>query len=575
MPAHLTDSPLRLTFVFSSGRSHVSRLDRYPNQPLVRQLALGLENLTHPHGDVDAKGTAKDYTRCIGHIVRWLDLAGFSGTAADVTAAHMVGFWRSTDAVIEGVSRRLLRAVDAHVEPLREDVRKHLDGAPFRVTHNRDRQAYRSYSDGEWQRLVRCCTDIVSASWSEHNEAIKTATAGRDPAVAGWSEQNLLWLLHNRGALGQLDVAAHMGYQGRGGVVKRGGVATMGSKLFVTTDVALAYRLLLGTASGIVPDGLDDLELSDVDWAGDETVVLSYLKQRTGPESLNLPAPAVRILRQWLRHSAPIRGFAREDIRANLWLSYYPAGPGHKRVLAPVFQYVTVRSWVARYNLLGDDGQPLHLHKARIRTTFHQRRDKSRWTGRVTIDPNHSARVEGDHYLSAPTPAQQDSLEAVIEQAQADLIRKATTPLVLAQDDVEHAAARLPTELAGLRVTDKVIAELVGGQRDVFTAACADQLAGLHGPAGKPCPARPWVCLLCPLAVFAPRHAPNLLRLKAFFARSFRQMPAAHFMAVFGPYAQRLDEILPRFSPSILAAARIEVSDRDHELPLRPEETTS
>ena len=71
----------------------------------------------------------------------------------------------------------------------------------------------------------------------------------------------------------------------------------------------------------------------------------------------------------------------------------------------------------------------------------------------------------------------------------------------------------------------------------MFTAACADQLSGLHGPKGKPCPARPWVCLLCPLAVFAPRHAANLLRLKAFFSRQWRQMPAAQFMAVFGPYA--------------------------------------
>ena len=91
--------------------------------------------------------------------------------------------------------------------------------------------------------------------------------------------------------------------------------------------------------------------------------------------------------------------------------------------------------------------------------------------------------------------------------------------------------------------------------RDVFTAACADQLSGLHGPKGKPCPARPWVCLLCPLAVFAPRHAANLLRLKAFFSRQWRQMPAAQFMAVFGPYAARIDQVLDRFDPAVLAAA--------------------
>jgi hypothetical protein len=117
-------------------------------------------------------------------------------------------------------------------------------------------------------------------------------------------------------------------------------------------------------------------------------------------------------------------------------------------------------------------------------------------------------------------------------------------------------------------------AELVGGERDVFVAACADQLSGLHGPKGKPCPARPWVFLLCPLAVFAPRHTANLLRLKAFFSRQWQQMPAARFMAVFGPYAQRISQVLERFDPAMLAEASRDVIDHDAELPLRPEEAT-
>jgi hypothetical protein len=120
-----------------------------------------------------------------------------------------------------------------------------------------------------------------------------------------------------------------------------------------------------------------------------------------------------------------------------------------------------------------------------------------------------------------------------------------------------------------------VLAELLSGQRDVFAAACSDQLSGLHGPRGKPCPARPWVCLLCPLAVFAPRHAANLLRLKAFFTRQWQAMPAAQFMAVFGPYAQRIHQVLDRYEPAVLEAAASQVDDHDDELPLRPEELTA
>jgi hypothetical protein len=112
----------------------------------------------------------------------------------------------------------------------------------------------------------------------------------------------------------------------------------------------------------------------------------------------------------------------------------------------------------------------------------------------------------------------------------------------------------------------------------VFVASCADSLAGIHGPAGKPCPARPWVCLLCPLAIFTPRHLANLLRMKAFFARQWQQMPSAHFMAIFGPYAQRVDEVIAVFAgtdPAGLARATAVVRDRDDELPLRPEERTA
>ena len=162
-----------------------------------------------------------------------------------------------------------------------------------------------------------------------------------------------------------------------------------------------------------------------------------------------------------------------------------------------------------------------------------------------------------------------------MEDAQHDLLRRAHPPTVITEEDAAALAAGYPQLTADLGLDDTVIAELAGGTRDVFTAACGDQLSGLHGPPGRPCPARPWVCLLCPLAVFAPRHAVNLLRLKAFFSRQWRQMPAAQFMAVFGPYAARIDQVLERFGPAALASASALVAGTDDEIPLRPEELTA
>ena len=64
------------------------------------------------------------------------------------------------------------------------------------------------------------------------------------------------------------------------------------------------------------------------------------------------------------------------------------------------------------------------------------------------------------------------------------------------------------------------------------------------------------------------------VRLKAFFGRQWRQMLAAQFMAVFGPYAQRIDQVFDRFDPAVLARAADAVTDSDTGLPIRPEEST-
>lgn len=284
----------------------------------------------------------------------------------------------------------------------------------------------------------------------------------------------------------------------------------------------------------------------------------------------------MRLLEQWLAHSALMRGHADLEQRRQLWLRLSKPGGTEISAKAGAASRVAVQRWVARHGLLDADGKPLKIHRSRIRTTFQSLRDKSSWAGRgrATIDPNHSPEVEGDHYLTAATPSQRRAVEAIVEDAQHDLLRKAHPPTVVTDEEATTLARDYPQLVASLALDDTVIAELVGGQRDVFTAACADQLAGLHGPKGKPCPARPWVCLLCPLAVFAPRHAANLLRLKAFFSRHWQQMPAAQFMAVFGPYAQRIGQVLDRFDPAVLARAASRVGDRDDELPLRPEEST-
>jgi hypothetical protein len=506
-------------------------------------------------------------------MTRHLAAGGFAGGAGDLRRAQVAQYWVASSGTREACTRRMLLGFLAVGGTL--DARLAELAAGRAYNPRRSHHQLPPYSEAEWRRLADTCQAITAESYAAHKAALAAAGRGRHPREHGWSADNLRWLIARTGPVGIVAFGEHLGYSDNV-IRQRGGVLEASWDLFPALDVVIAYRLLFGVYSGIVPDGIDDLVTGDIDWAGDSTILLSYVKGRTAAESLNLPRQAVRLLEQWLAHSALLRSHADPGQRRGLWLRLKKPGGTEISAKGGRASRIAVQRWIERHGVAGDDGRPLKIHQSRIRTTHLSMRDKRTWAGRgrATIDPNHSPEVEGDHYLTATTPSQRQAAEAIVEDAQHDLLRRASPPVVISGEDAASLARSYPELVTSLGLDDTVIADLVGGQRDVFTAACADQLSGLHGPKGKPCPARPWVCLLCPLAVFAPRHAPNLLRLKAFFSRQWRQMPAAQFMAVFGPYSQRVAEVLARLDPAVVARAAADISDRDDEIPLRPEEFT-
>ncbi|MGD9960481.1 hypothetical protein [Nocardioides sp.] len=571
MPAVLDEKPLGIACVFSDGSTAEFTLDGLPCPELAHDLLVGLVELIHPHGTVDAAGSVNHYVQSIRDMARKLAGRGFTGGAADLRRAQLAEYWMAASGPREACTRRMLQALPTASRRLDAGVVELADGRAFNP--QRSHRPLPPYPEADWDMLTRTCRAITDDAFAAHKQALATATTGQHPNTGGWTPANVRWLLARLGPMSTEGFAAALGCT-QAAVWQRGGFGQASRDLFPSQDVLIAYRLLFGVYSGIVPDGIDDLVVDDIDWAGDASILLSYVKGRTAVESLNLPRRAVRLLEQWLAHSSLLRSFGGPQDRRRLWLAL--SRPGHFAVLTGTGGRVAIQRWVLRHDVVGEDGRPLKIHRSRIRTTHQAMRDKSAWTGsgRATIDPNHSPHVEGDHYLAAPTPSQRRAMEAIVEDAQHDLLRRAHPPVVVTEEDAAALAGGYPQLITALDLDDTVIAELVGGQRDVFVASCADQLSGLHGPKGKPCPARPWVCLLCPLAVFAPRHATNLLRLKAFFSRQWQQMPAGQFMAVFGPYSQRIGLILDRYDPAVLAEASQDVGDHDDELPLRPEELT-
>jgi hypothetical protein len=581
MPAALVEDPLSVEFTFSRAAPATVDLEGLPNPQLAHDLARGMSLCGHPHGGVDNRASASRYGSAVRLIVRRLSETGFEGGASELRRHQLASLWLASSYEMELCGRQMLRAFDAATGALHDDVRVFVEGRNINV--HPSSKPYEPYSDTEWTRLIDRCEEIVGDARRRQRAALRAAESAASPDLKqitfheGVSDQVMAWLMVRHGPFGRGFVRDLLGWDDQH--LDHGTAETLGrtrEALFPTTDITFAYRVLLGAYSGIVADGIASLGLDDIEWAGDSDVLLSYVKGRTGPESVHLPKRAVRLLERWLEYSAVLRRFAPPALRPRLWIVARGAGRYGGPPIGPLSRRTGLTSkWCARNDVTADDGSVLPLHRSRIRTTYVSMLARRSWTGRTTIDPNHTARVEGDHYASSRTPAQEESINAIIEDAQADLLRKARPPAVLAEEQTTELVRDYPQVVADLNLDDAAIRELVGGERDVFTAACADQLAGQYGPAGQPCPARPWVCLMCPLAVFLPRHAPNLLRLKAFFARQFRQMPTDQFLRVFGPYADRLDtQILPRFSEQTITGASRHVADDDSELPLRPEEMT-
>ncbi|MGP3974320.1 hypothetical protein ACTWQF_09890 [Streptomyces sp. 8N114] len=141
-----------------------------------------------------------------------------------------------------------------------------------------------------------------------------------------------------------------------------------------------------------------------------------------------------------------------------------------------------MRGWVKAHDLRGDDGGLMRIDRRRLRTTFIAQRGQRQWSLRATVDPNHSPQVEDDHYLSAATPAQKAVVEEIARDAQSDLLRRASTPLVV---DEAVSAAGLPEEARRLGLAEGALAELLSGERDVLAGPAPISSPGCTGRRGS------------------------------------------------------------------------------------------
>ena len=464
MPATVETDPPRIWCMFSNGNIARFSLGGLPCPGLAEDLLTGLAGLIHPHGRVDAAGTAGVYIRAFREMTRTLAAAGF-GQAADLRRPRLTAFWMGTTADRESCTRRALGAFARDGGTLHPAVAELTAGRNFNPVFYH--KPLPPYCEAEWERLAATCAAVADASFAAHKEALAAAARGSRPGKGRWSRE---------ASPGCWPGPARSGRPGSGSwrAVTRGGPqaerlpgsqrgpvpgAGHGDRLPAAIRHLLRHRA--GRHRGPVR------RRHRLGRGRHDPAVLRQAPHLRGePEPAPPGSTAARAVAQPLGTAAQPH---RPGRRERLWLG--TSHPGGDMLIKKVNR-VGIQRWILRHDVTGDDGGPLRIHRSRIRTTHLSLRDKSTWAGRgrATIDPNHSPQVEGDHYLTAATPAQQQSVDVIVADAQHDLIRRAHPPAILADADTAALARDYPQLAASLGLDDGVLAELVSGTRDVFAA---------------------------------------------------------------------------------------------------------
>jgi hypothetical protein len=260
MPATAQTDPPGMWCMFSDGSTARFSLDGLPCPGLAEDLLTGLAGLVHPHGRVDAERTVSCYILAFREMTGTLAAAGFTGRAADLRRPHLTGYWMGTTGTRE--SCRALQALARDGGALDPAVAELVAGRNFnQIPFRRPLPPYR---EAEWVRLAATCEQVAATAFAAHRETLAAAALGSQPGRGQWSGENIAWLLARTGPVRPARLAQLTGCSS--GVAQRqSGYQEVSAGLFPTLDTVIAYRLLFGIYSGIVPDGIEDLAVGDLD----------------------------------------------------------------------------------------------------------------------------------------------------------------------------------------------------------------------------------------------------------------------------------------------------------------------
>lgn len=297
---------------------------------------------------------------------------------------------------------------------------------------------------------------------------------------------------------------------------------------------------------------------------GPGTIEIAYVKRRArGAEHKHIrvrdggvgtPGGLVRKL---IQATALTRQFVPSD---SLWLYYYT---GRRQLRAGVeHQQELVDRWTGSHGIVDDDGEPLRLVLSRLRKTH-----KALWylkteghMARFAV--GHTPEIAARHY--ADIPSLRPLHEATVAEAFSE-VAAAAGPIILAPDD-EDSWRQNDGASEGRDDDDGIL----GGEQDVWLAACSGFDRSPFGEPGAPCPQPFWGCLECRNAVITAHKLPAIIAFLRFIEEQRAGLSAADWAMKFGrAHARIAGQVLPAFPESMVAAARREAEG--HALYLPPE----
>lgn len=333
-------------------------------------------------------------------------------------------------------------------------------------------------------------------------------------------------------------------------------------------DDIIPFLVLLALETGLEIECCKALTIDCLQNAAGGTVDVAYLKRRArGAEHKRI---RVRdggatvpggLIRQLIDLTAAAR---RHHSSENLWVyrgcGAFTAGIRHPKAL--------VDSWTRRHGIVDDDGRPLRLLLSHLRKTH-----KALWyikteghMARFAV--GHTPDVAARHY--ADVPALRPLHAATVAEALEDALKSALTPIILTPEQ-EHVWRADPANAPNIPGGNDPIAVL-DGEQDVWLAGCGGFYASPHGKPGSPCPVPFWGCLECSNAVITARKLPAILSFLDFITQQRHVLAAGDWAVKFGrAYARITTQVLPAFSQTVIAEARMMLADASASVYLPPE----